>query len=73
MREAECLIVLVRGHEDQNERKEACDVLLALCDIHDKGMIANPDKVKGKKNKPVYKSGAIAIAKALIAIKQEQT
>lgn len=72
MREAEHLIARVRAHEDQNERQEACTVLRSLCDMHDKGMMDNPDKVKGKKNKPVYKSGAIAIAKALIAIKQEQ-
>lgn len=41
-----------------------------LMTIHFRGVMENPDKTKGKKNKPVYKPRVKNIAKRLLALKQ---
>jgi hypothetical protein len=40
-------------------------------DIHFKGAMQDPEKTKGKKNKPVYKPRVQEVAKRLIALQQK--
>ncbi len=69
VREAPALIEQVLAHGDAEERLACKKILLELCDQHDAGITSNPDKTKGKKNKPVYKSGVIQIAKTVLGMK----
>lgn len=39
-----------------------------LIEKHDKGILQNPDRKEGKKNKPAYKEASIAIAKRWLAL-----
>lgn len=68
VREGEALIALVKDHHDDEERQACKSMLLDLCEHHDHGIVANPDRKKGKKNKAVYKPKVIAIVKSLLAI-----
>lgn len=40
-----------------------------LIEKHDKGILQNPDRKEGKKNKPAYKDTSIAIAKRWLALR----
>jgi len=68
VREAEALIARVQAHDDEQEKQACKTILLELCETHDSGIVANPDKTKGKKNKAVYKPGVIQIVKKLLQL-----
>jgi len=50
---------------DGDAQRQAATELAKYLEAHDKGILANPNKTKGKKNKPVYKPNAIKLAEAL--------
>jgi CRISPR-associated protein Csm5 len=54
-------------HLEANNDSQLWEQIKQLMEIHFKGVMANPDKTKGKKNKPVYKPRVRQIAKRLLA------
>jgi CRISPR-associated protein Cmr6 len=52
---------------EANNDLQLWEQIKQLMEIHFKGVMANPDKTKGKKNKPVYKPRVSQIAKRLLA------
>jgi len=64
IREAGEWLDKIEGIEGE-EQHQAAQVLAEFMEIHDKGILANPKKTKGKKNKAVYKPNSIALAEAL--------
>lgn len=52
-----------------NQDAELKQQICALMTLHFKGVMENPDKTKGKKDKPVYKPRVSDIAKRLLALK----
>jgi CRISPR-associated protein Cmr6 len=50
---------------DGDARRQAASELAKYLEVHDKGILANPNKTKGKKNKHVYKPNSIKLAEAL--------
>ena len=68
VREAPALIEQIQAHDNVEERLACRGILLELCEQHDAGITSNPDKTKGKKNKPVYKPGVIQIAKTVLGL-----
>lgn len=67
-RKADALVARVREHDNEQEKDACKDLLLKICEKHDKGIISNPDKTKGKKNKPVYGSKSIKVVKELLKL-----
>ncbi len=53
----------------ENPDQQLLEQIETLLEIHFKGIMANPEKTKGKKKKPVYSARMQDIAKQLIAIK----
>lgn len=67
--EGQSLIEQIKNHDHQQEQQAAAQLLMEICEKHDPGILANPDKTKGKKKRAVYKPIPIALAKALLALK----
>ena len=53
--------------EEDNDPKLK-QAIVKLFEMHFQGAMENPDKTRGKKNKPVYKPRVITVAKRLLAI-----
>ncbi len=53
--------------EEDND-PELKQAIVKLFEMHFQGAMENPDKTRGKKNKPVYKPRVITVAKRLLAI-----
>ena len=66
LQEAETWLSILEGMDPPH--RESIEFFANWLDERFKGIMANPDKTKGKKQKPAYKPRQIAIAKRLIAL-----
>ena len=57
------------GRLETDPHPDAITALRRLMDLHYPGLLANPDKAEGRKNKPVFKPRWIALAKRLNALR----
>ncbi|MDQ7005478.1 MAG: type III-B CRISPR module RAMP protein Cmr6 [Ghiorsea sp.] len=56
----------IQSANNSEEQQQAAELMAEYLEHHDKGIMQNPDKKKGKKmNKSVYKPNSISLAKAL--------
>jgi len=55
----------VESLDDTSEQKQSAELLAEFLEMHHKGVLANPNKTKGKKNKPVYKPNVVKLAIAI--------
>jgi len=53
---------------EENHDEQLKQSIMDLFEIHFKGALADPDKTKGKKNKPVYKPRVITVAKRILSL-----
>jgi CRISPR-associated protein Cmr6 len=68
LQEGELLLERLQDCENPDEKAKAVSIMLEQCERFDPGIVANPDKRKGKKQKPAYKDNAIKMVKALLAL-----
>jgi len=65
IRDAGHWIEKIEELDDVDQQQEAAKFLARFVELHDKGILANPNKSSGKKNKAVYKPNSIKLAVAL--------
>ncbi len=68
LQEGELLLERLQDCDNPDEKTKAVSIMLEQCERFDPGIVADPDKRKGKKQKPAYKENAIKMVKSLLAL-----
>lgn len=65
MQSAQAHLPAIQGLDAGDEKQQAVQLLIKYLEAHDQGIMSNPNKTQGKKNKPVYKDAPRKMALAL--------